>query len=345
MSSHRSYILVTGGAGYIGSHTCITLLESGYDVIIFDNFSTVSSENIKRIEKIIDKSILTIEGDVRDSNALENLFQQYTIKAVLHFAGVKSVSESVSNPLFYYDNNVHGTNVLCSVMQKYHCKSLIFSSSATVYGIPKCVPIKENTSPSPVNPYGRSKLFVEDMLGDLALSDDEWKIIILRYFNPIGAHKSGIIGETPNGIPNNLMPYISQTAIGEREYLNVFGDDYDTHDGTGVRDYIHVMDVAEGHLKALQKLNKLTNIEIINLGTGKGYSVLDIVKVFENVSKKSVPYKISNRRAGDIAEYYADISYAEKILGWKSKRDIYDMCEDTWQWEMSQNNSKNNEFT
>lgn len=327
------HILVTGGAGYIGSHTCILLIQAGYDVIVFDNFSNASKESIKRVEKIVGKKITVIEGDIRQKDDLDHVFDTYMIDAVIHFAGLKAVGESVQNPLAYYDNNIHGTIVLCEVMAAHNCKSIVFSSSATVYGDPHTTPIKENFPLSATNPYGRSKLFIEEMLRDLYISDTAWEIVLLRYFNPVGAHISGTIGEDPHGIPNNLMPFIAQTAVGKREYLNVFGDDYETHDGTGVRDYIHVMDLAEGHVKALNKIKNFDQVMTINLGTGKGYSVLDMVKAFEKASGKQIPYKIAPRRAGDIAKCFADPSYAKKILGWETTRDINQMCEDSWRWQ------------
>jgi len=326
-------ILVTGGAGYIGSHTAILLIEAGYDIIVFDNFSNSSRESIKRVEKIVGENITLVEGDIRNKNDLENVFENNHIDAVIHFAGLKAVGESVEKPLTYYDNNIYGTIVLCETMAKYHCKSIVFSSSATVYGDPHTTPITENFPLSATNPYGRSKLFIEEMLRDLHLSDNTWKIVLLRYFNPVGAHSSGTIGEDPNGIPNNLMPFIAQTAVGQRACLSVFGDDYDTHDGTGVRDYIHVMDLADGHVKALNIIKDLSKVMTINLGTGTGYSVLDMVKAFEKASGKEVPYCIAPRRAGDIAKCFADPSYAKEVLGWEAKKGVEQMCEDSWRWQ------------
>lgn len=326
-------ILVTGGAGYIGSHTVILLIEAGYEVVIFDNFCNSSKESIKRVEKIVGQDIALIEGDIRNRNDLEKVFLSHQIDAVIHFAGLKAVGESVEQPLKYYENNVYGTTLLCEVMAEHGCKSIVFSSSATVYGDPATTPIREDFPVSATNPYGRSKLFVEEILRDLYTADPEWKIILLRYFNPVGAHESGTIGEDPNGIPNNLMPYITQTAVGKLSCLNVFGDDYDTHDGTGVRDYIHVVDLAEGHIKALQKINDIDTVLTVNLGTGTGYSVLDMVKAFEQASGKEVPYRIAPRRAGDIATCYADPSYASEVLGWKAKRGIAEMCQDSWRWQ------------
>ncbi|UFH58836.1 UDP-glucose 4-epimerase GalE [Sulfurovum mangrovi] len=329
-------ILVTGGAGYIGSHTCVELLEAEYEIVIFDNLSNASKESIARIEKITGKEVPFIQGDIRNKEDLDHAFNSYTIDAVIHFAGLKAVGESVEHPLKYYDNNVHGTNVLCEVMASHGCRSIVFSSSATVYGDPHTTPIREDFPLQATNPYGRSKLFIEEILRDLHISDNQWKVILLRYFNPVGAHESGLIGEDPNGIPNNLMPFISQVAVGKREYLSVFGDDYDTHDGTGVRDYIHVVDLAKGHLKALEKIKSIDKVLAVNLGTGQGYSVLDMVKAFERASGKKVPYRIAPRRSGDIAKCFADPSYAKEILGWEATKDIDAMCSDTWRWQ-SQN--------
>lgn len=326
-------VLVTGGAGYIGSHTVILLIEAGYEVVVFDNFSNASKESIKRVEKITQTSIEVIEGDIRNRDDLEKVFQAHTIDTVIHFAGLKAVGESVEQPLRYYDNNVNGTVVLCEMMAKHQCKSIVFSSSATVYGDPHQNPITEDFPTSATNPYGRTKLFIEEMLRDLYTSDNEWKIILLRYFNPVGAHISGTIGEDPNGIPNNLMPFIAQTAVGKREYLSVFGGDYDTHDGTGVRDYIHVVDLADGHVKAIAHIQNLDEVITINLGTGKGHSVLDMVNAFQKVSGEKIPYKIVERRAGDTAISYADPSYAKEILGWEATRSIEQMCEDSWRWQ------------
>lgn len=326
-------VLVTGGAGYIGSHTVIELIEAGNEVVVFDNFSNASKESIKRVEKIINTTISLIEGDIRNVGDLDKVFQSHSIDTVIHFAGLKAVGESVEQPLRYYDNNVHGTAVLCEVMAKHGCRSIVFSSSATVYGDPETNPITEDFPTSATNPYGRTKLFVEEMLRDLYISDNSWKIVLLRYFNPVGAHSSGMIGEDPNGIPNNLMPFISQTAVGKREFLSVFGGDYKTHDGTGVRDYIHVVDLAQGHLRALEQMQMFDEVMTINLGTGQGYSVLDMVKAFEKASGKQVPYKVVERRAGDIATCYADPSYAKEILGWEATRSIEEMCEDSWRWQ------------
>ena len=326
-------VLVTGGAGYIGSHTCIALHEAGYEFVVFDNFCNSSQESIKRVEKIIEKKILLEEGDIRDKKALQRVFDKYKIDCVIHFAGLKAVGESVEKPLKYYDNNINGTISLCEVMHDNNCKKIVFSSSATVYGDPHTTPIKEDFPLSATNPYGRSKLFIEEILRDIYVSDSDWKIILLRYFNPVGAHESGLIGEDPNGKPNNLMPFITQTAVGKREYLSVFGGDYDTSDGTGVRDYIHVVDLANGHVKALDKIPKIDKVLTVNLGTGHGYSVLDMVKAFEKASGKKINYKIVQRRAGDIAKCFANPSFAKDVLGWSAKKDIKEMCEDSWRWQ------------
>ncbi len=326
-------ILVTGGAGYIGTHTVVLLIEAGYEVVLFDNFSNASREAIGRVEKIVAQPIEVVEGDIRNREDLEEVFENHSIDAVIHFAGLKAVGESVEQPLKYYDNNVTGSVVLFEVMAKYGCKSIIFSSSATVYGDPHTTPIVEDFPTSATNPYGRSKLMIEEILRDLYQSDKRWHIVLLRYFNPVGAHESGTIGEDPNGTPNNLMPFISQTAVGKREYLSVFGDDYDTVDGTGVRDYIHVVDLAKGHLKALERIESFSKVMTINLGTGKGYSVLEVVKAFEKASGKKVSYKIAPRRAGDIATCFADPTYAKEVLDWEATRGIEQMCQDGWRWQ------------
>ena len=331
-------ILVTGGAGYIGSHTCIALIEAGYDIVVFDNFSNASLESIRRVEKIVHQTIPVIEGDIRNKEDLSKVFNTFAIDTVIHFAGLKAVGESVEQPLKYYDNNITGTIQLCEVMAAHGCKSIVFSSSATVYGDPHTTPIKEDFPLSATNPYGRSKLFIEEMLRDLYRADNTWQIILLRYFNPIGAHHSGTIGEDPYGIPNNLMPFIAQTAVGKRTCLSVFGDDYDTHDGTGVRDYIHVVDLADGHVKALNIIENISKVMTINLGTGVGYSVLDVVKAFEKSSKKEVPYCIAPRRDGDIAKCFADSTYAKEILGWEAQKGIEQMCEDSWRWQSNNPN-------
>jgi UDP-glucose 4-epimerase len=331
-------VLVTGGAGYIGSHTVILLIEAGYKVVVFDNFCNASKESIRRVEKLVNQPIEVIEGDIRSRANLQELFNQHKIDTVIHFAGLKAVGESVEKPLKYYDNNVNGTATLCEMMAKNGCKRIVFSSSATVYGDPATTPILENSPLSATNPYGRSKLMVEEILQDLYVSDSEWQVVLLRYFNPVGAHKSGTIGEDPNGIPNNLMPFITQTAVGKRKSLSVFGDDYDTIDGTGVRDYIHVTDLAQGHLDALDKIKNFKEPMIINLGTGNGYSVLEMVHAFEKASGKSVSYTIAPRRAGDIATCFADPSYAKEVLDWKAVKGIDEMCEDSWRWQSNNPN-------
>lgn len=332
-------ILVTGGSGYIGSHTLIELHKAGHAFIVYDNLSNSSLESLKRVEKIINKSIIFREGDIRDRESLQKLFSIYDIDSVIHFAGLKSVGESVSKPIEYYDNNVNGTLVLLDVMKKYDCKKIVFSSSATVYGDPLSTPIKENFPiGNTSNPYGTSKYVIERILEDIYTSDNSFKIVILRYFNPVGAHESGTIGEDPNGIPNNLMPFVSQVAVGKREYLNVFGGDYDTPDGTGVRDYIHVVDLAQGHVKALNKIDTIKKVLIVNLGTGNGYSVLDIVKAFEKASGKSINYKIVERRDGDIAKCFAQNNLAKEVLEWEAEKTIEQMCEDSWRWQSNNPN-------
>ena len=331
-------ILVTGGAGYIGSHTAIELIEAGYEIVAYDNFSNSSDEAIKRVEKIVDKSIPLEEGDIRDRDRMREVFKKYDIDSVIHFAGLKAVGESVELPLKYYDNNIGGTVALLEVMSEFNCKKMVFSSSATVYGDPQTVPITEEFPLSATNPYGRSKLFIEEILRDIYISDSEWKIVLLRYFNPVGAHSSGMIGEDPSDIPNNLMPFISQTAVGKREFLNVFGNDYDTVDGSGVRDYIHVCDLANGHVKAIDKIEEVNGAMAINLGTGNGYSVLEMVKAFEDASKKDVPYKIAPRRSGDIATCYANPKLALDFLGWSAKRGVEEMCQDAWRWQSNNPN-------
>ena len=335
-------ILITGGAGYIGSHTLVELANANYDFIVYDNLSNSSQESLKRVEKIIGKSIIFINGDIRDTQKLKEVFSSHTISSVIHFAGLKAVGQSVEQPLEYYDNNVVGTLRLLEVMKEFGCKKIVFSSSATVYGDPATTPILENFPVGgTTNPYGTSKYMIERILEDLYTSDNDFKIAILRYFNPVGAHESGTIGEHPNGVPNNLMPYIAQTAVGKREYLSVFGSDYDTHDGTGIRDYIHVVDLAIAHVKAIDYLNaqEIMNKPLItNLGTGTGYSVLDVVKAFEKASGKEIPYKKCERRAGDIAKCYANPNYAKEVLDWESKRSLEEMCEDSWRWQSNNPN-------
>lgn len=329
-------ILVTGGAGYIGSHTVLELLNQGEEVVVVDNLSNSSKESLSRVEKLTGRSVTFYQADILDRQALREVFDKHDVSAVVHFAGLKAVGESVQIPLKYYMNNVTGTVVLCEVMAEFGVKNLVFSSSATVYGDPQTVPIKEDFPTGATNPYGRSKLMVEELLGDLFRSDNSWNIALLRYFNPVGAHESGQIGEDPNGIPNNLMPFITQVAVGKLPKLSVFGDDYATKDGTGVRDYIHVVDLAVGHLKALDKLNTAPGLVTYNLGTGTGYSVLEMVKAFESASGRDIPYAIAPRRDGDIAECYADPSFAEAELGWKATHTIEQMTADSWRWQ-SQN--------
>ena len=326
-------ILVTGGMGYIGSHTVVELLQSGHEVVVLDNLSNAEPSVRERVTKIAGKSFEFVEADIRDRAAMEAAFAAHTVDAVIHFAGLKAVGESVAQPLRYYDNNVSGSVVLFETMAKFDVKSLVFSSSATVYGDPATVPITEDFPLSATNPYGRSKLMIEEILRDLYKADSSWHIALLRYFNPVGAHESGLIGEAPSGIPNNLLPYVAQVAEGRREFLSVYGGDYPTPDGTGVRDYIHVVDLAIGHVKTLDKLATGSGIFTYNLGTGRGNSVLEMVRAFEAASGKQVPYKIVDRRPGDIAACYADTAHAERELGWKAQFDIARMCTDAWRWQ------------
>ncbi len=331
-------ILVTGGTGYIGSHTCVELLNEGYEVVVLDNLSNSKIEVLDKIKKITNKEVKFYEGNMIDRSILEKIFDENKIDAVIDFAAFKAVGESVEKPIEYYTNNVSTVLVLLDVMKKYNCKNIVFSSSATVYGTPKEVPItEESETGGTTNPYGTSKLFVEQILKDLYKSDNTWNIVILRYFNPIGAHESGLIGEEPNGIPANLMPYISKVANGKLECLSVFGNDYDTKDGTGVRDYIHVVDLAKGHIKAIEKISKDKGLFIYNLGTGVGYSVLDIINAFEKANGIKINYKIAPRREGDIAECYSDPTKAEKELGFKATKTIEDMCKDAWNYEKNNN--------
>lgn len=327
-------ILVTGGAGFIGSHTCVELINAGYDVVVVDNLSNSCEESLERVKKITGKDVKFYEADIVDREAMNNIFDNESVDAVIHFAGLKAVGESVVKPLEYYYNNITGTLVLCDVMRNHGVKNIVFSSSATVYGDPAFIPITEECPKGAcTNPYGWTKSMLEQILTDLHTADPEWNVILLRYFNPIGAHKSGLIGEDPKGIPNNLVPYVTQVAIGKLECLGVFGDDYDTHDGTGVRDYIHVVDLAIGHVKAIEKLKDKEGVSIYNLGTGKGYSVLDIVHAFEKACGREIKYAIKPRRAGDIATCYSDATKAYKELGWKAERDLDEMCEDSWRWQ------------
>ena len=332
-------VLLTGGAGYIGSHTCVQLINNGYDVVIADNFDNSSEKVLKRIDQITGKTPVVYNIDVADKADLRKLFSEQDIDAVIHFAGYKAVGESVEKPIMYYRNNLDTTLTLLEVMAEFNVKKIVFSSSATVYGVPKVVPLKEGMPTSCTNPYGWTKLFNEQILTDATVADKELSVVLLRYFNPIGAHESGLIGESPNGIPNNLMPYITQVAVGKREKLGVFGDDYDTHDGTGVRDYIHVVDLADGHLKALEYINKgHKGTEIFNLGTGTGYSVLDIVKAFSKVNGVEIPYAIMDRRAGDVATVTADPEKANEMLNWSAKYGIEEMCRDSWNWQKNNPN-------
>jgi UDP-glucose 4-epimerase len=331
-------ILVTGGAGYIGSHTCVELLNAGYEIVIIDNYINSKPEALKRIEEISGKGFKFYEVDLLNKEALEEVFASNAIEAVIHFAGLKAVGESVSIPIRYYHNNITGTLILCEVMQKYNVKKMVFSSSATVYGMNNLSPLTEDLPLSTTNPYGSTKLMIENILRDVYVSDNSWNIALLRYFNPIGAHESGRIGEDPNGIPNNLMPFITQVAVGKREKLSIFGSDYDTHDGTGVRDYIHVVDLAKGHLKALEKIMNSTGVEAYNLGTGTGYSVLDVVKNFEKATGQNIPYVIADRRPGDISTCYADPAKALEELGWKAEKSLEDMCRDSWRWQSNNPN-------
>lgn len=331
-------VLVTGGAGYIGSHTSVELLNAGHSVVCIDNFMNSKFESIKRVEEITGKKIKFYEGDIRDRKILDKIFTENKIDAVINFAGLKAVGESCEKPLEYYENNIEGLLVLCFAMREHEVKNLVFSSSATVYGNPKSVPIREDFPLSTSNPYGSTKLFIEYILKDLFKSDPTFNIAILRYFNPVGAHESGLIGEDPKGIPNNLCPYITQVIVGKREYLGVFGDDYNTPDGTGVRDYIHVVDLAKGHVLAVNKLASNPGLLVVNLGTGKGYSVLDMVKAFEKACGKKIAYKIMPRRPGDIDECYADPSYAYEVLGFKAEKTLDDMCSSALNWQLKNPN-------
>ena len=326
-------ILITGGAGYIGSHTCVELLDAGYDLVVIDNFSNSKPAVLDRVAQISGRAPTFMEVDIRDRGALRDVFRAHDIDAVIHFAGLKAVGESVAQPLRYYDNNISGSIALFEVMAESGVKTLVFSSSATVYGDPHSVPIREDFPLSATNPYGRSKLMLEEILRDLFRSDESWRIALLRYFNPVGAHASGMIGGDPNGIPNNLMPYIAQVAIGKLAQLPVFGDDYPTPDGTGVRDYIHVVDLARGHLAALKALVGQPGVMTVNLGTGQGYSVLDMIRAFEQASGRPVPYRIAARRPGDVAQCYADASLADYLLGWRAERGLEAMCCDSWRWQ------------
>ena len=323
-------ILVTGGAGYIGSHTAVELLDAGENIIILDNFSNSSPEVLDKIKQITKKDFKFYKVDLLDENALDKVFEENNIDEVIHFAGLKAVGESVEKPIEYYNNNITGTLNLLKVMKKYNCKKIVFSSSATVYGNPKTLPIKEDFPLSTTNPYGATKLMIEQILQDVNVADKDFRVAILRYFNPMGAHKSGLIGEVPNGIPNNIMPYIVRVAVGKYNELTVFGNDYDTEDGTGVRDYIHVVDLAKGHLSALKKIRENSGVQIYNLGTGRGYSVLELVKTFEKVNNVKVNYKIGDRRPGDIASCFADVNKAKKEMNWVATKGLEEMCKDSW---------------
>lgn len=331
-------VLITGGAGYIGSHTCVEMLNAGYDVVVIDNLDNSSAKALDRVEKITGKSLKFYENDVRDKDALRKIFRENNIESVIHFAGLKAVGESVRKPIMYYSNNLESTLSLIEVMTEFGVKKIVFSSSATVYGVAKTMPLVEGMPTGAINPYGRTKLFIEDILRDLYVADNDWCIALLRYFNPIGAHKSGTIGEDPKGIPNNLMPYISQVAVGKLEKLHVFGNDYNTVDGTGVRDYIHVVDLAVGHVKAIEWAMKNKGCEEINLGTGNGTSVLQLRDAFVKASGVDIPYVIDPRRPGDPDEVYADASKAKKLLGWEAKHSVEEMCEDTWCWQKNNPN-------
>ena len=335
-------ILITGGAGFIGSHTCIEMLNAGKDVVVIDNLDNSSSVSLERVEKITGKKVRFYENDVCDKSALRKIFKEENIEAVIHFAGLKAVGESVREPIRYYQNNLESTISLIEVMTEFNVKKIVFSSSATVYGVAKTMPLKEGMPTGAINPYGRTKLFIEEILKDLYVADKDWSIALLRYFNPIGAHKSGLIGEDPKGIPNNLMPYISQVAVGKLEKLHVFGNDYNTVDGTGVRDYIHVVDLAKGHVKAIDWALNNKGCEAINLGTGNGVSVLQLRDAFVKATGVEIPYVIDPRRPGDPDEVYADSSKAEKLLGWKAELEIEEMCEDTWRWQKNNPNGYNN---
>ena len=335
-----SKILVTGGAGFIGSHTCVELLNAGYEIVIVDNLYNSSEKSLERVKELSGKDFAFYPYDIRDKENMRKIFEEHKIDACIHFAGLKAVGESCRLPMMYYDNNIGGTLALCEVMAEYNCKKIVFSSSATVYGMNNISPLKENMKTGgTTNPYGTTKYMIEIILDDFHKADKDWGVTLLRYFNPIGAHKSGRIGENPNGIPNNLMPYITQVAIGKLPYLNVFGNDYDTHDGTGVRDYIHVVDLAIGHVKAVEKILKdEPKVNVYNLGTGNGYSVLDIVKAFEQASGQKIEYKIVERRPGDLDICYSDASKALDELGWKAERGLLEMCEDSWRWQSNNPN-------
>jgi len=331
-------ILITGGAGYIGSHTCVELLNAGYEIVVLDNLSNSKVDSLDRIREITSKDFKFYQTDLLNKPDLQNIFAENNIEAVIHFAGLKAVGESVSIPLHYYHNNITGTLILCEVMEQFGVHNMVFSSSATVYGMQEQVPLTEELPLQATNPYGRTKLMIEDILRDVYVSNENWSVALLRYFNPVGAHSSGLIGEDPNGIPNNLVPFITQVAVGKLTELSVFGNDYATHDGTGVRDYIHVVDLAAGHLKALEKVMVSSGVSAYNLGTGTGYSVLDMIHTFEEVTGRSIPYRISNRRPGDIGISFADASKAQKELNWVAKKGLEEMCLDSWRWQSNNPN-------
>jgi len=335
-------ILLTGGTGYIGSHTCILLLQAGYNVVIVDNLCNSNISVLDKIQTLAGKRPEFVKADIRDESALSDLFDKYPIYAVIHFAGLKAVGESVEKPLLYYRNNVEGSLCLFEQMNKHNVKRIVFSSSATVYGDPSSLPITEDFPLSATNPYGQNKLMVENILKDIAYADKDWHVVLLRYFNPVGAHESGLIGEDPNGLPNNLMPYVAQVAVGKLPHINVFGDDYPTHDGSGVRDYIHVVDLASGHIKALDVIDDKEGCQIYNLGTGKGYSVIDVIKSFEKISGNKIPYKIAARREGDIAECFADPSLSKKVLKWEAEFGMDEMIRDHWNWQSKNPNGYKN---
>lgn len=339
-------ILVTGGAGFIGSHTCVELLNAGYEIVVVDNYYNANPKSLERVKELTGKDFKSYECDIRDSEGMDKIFKENKIDAVIHFAGLKAVGESCQKPIEYYDNNIGGTLKLCDVMRNNGCKNIVFSSSATVYGMKNVSPLKETMKTGgTTNPYGTTKYMIEIILEDIYKSDNEWNVTLLRYFNPIGAHESGRIGENPSGIPNNLMPYITQVAIGKRPFLSVYGNDYDTPDGTCIRDYIHVVDLADGHVKAVNNiLDGKKGVQIFNLGTGKGYSVLDIVKAFSKAYGKELPYKIAPRRPGDLAVCFSDPSKAKEVLGWEAKRGIDDMCRDSWNWQSKNPNGYDDWF-
>jgi len=333
MGSEMTRVLVTGGAGYVGSHACVEIVSAGYEVVVMDNLRNSSYEALERVSHILGKPIAFFRADIRDKDALNEVFEAHRISAVMHFAGLKAVGESVAEPLDYYNNNVGGSIALFEAMARHGVDRIVFSSSATVYGQPRSVPIREDAPFDAANPYGRTKVMIEQILGDVARARPSWRVAVLRYFNPVGAHESGLIGEDPRGTPNNLMPYISQVAVGRREYLSVWGSDYPTPDGTGVRDYIHVVDLAKGHVAALAKLSHVTGVVTYNLGRGRGHSVLEVIRAFETATGKAIPYRLADRRAGDVPICFADPRKAELELGWSATRGLSEMCRDSWRWQ------------